>query len=267
MWNIRTPKEAKEIIEKQAGEEVARIKKEKGSDEFEPANLEEQALSLAGRDIYEKLVKGYTEKQWGRECRDLPSFIIKRLPLRFEYNNNYFNDPYQGIPEGGYTRIIEKMLEGIEVRLNSDFLEHRDEFKYEKLVFTGPIDAFFDHKLGYLEYRSVRFETEVLDVSDYQGNSVINYTDKETPFTRIIEHKHFEFGKQNKTIISREYSSEWEPGDEPYYPVNDEKNGSLYNRYMELAKECPNVIFGGRLGEYRYYDMDKVIEKALSYWK
>ncbi len=255
MWGIDTPEEAKQIIDNQKEGII------------DPSNLEEQCISMVGRDIYEKLVKGYTEKQWGRECRDLPSFIIKRLPLRFEYNNNYFNDPYQGIPEGGYTRIIEKMLEGIEVRLNSDFLEHRDEFKYEKLVFTGPIDAFFDHKLGYLEYRSVRFETEVLDVSDYQGNSVINYTDKETPFTRIIEHKHFEFGKQNKTIISREYSSEWKPGDEPYYPVNDEKNGSLYNRYMELAKECPNVIFGGRLGEYRYYDMDKVIEKALSYWK
>ncbi len=255
IWGVDTPEEAKKIIDSQ---------KQGITDPF---NLEEQCISMVGTDIYEKLVKGYTEKQWGRECKDLPSFIIKRLPLRFEYNNNYFNDPYQGIPEGGYTKIIEKILEGIEVRLNCDYLEHRNEFEYEHLVFTGPIDAFFDHNLGYLEYRSVRFETEVLHMSDYQGNSVINYTDKETPFTRIIEHKHFEFGKQNKTIISREYSSEWKPGDEPYYPVNDEKNGSLYNRYMELAKECPNVIFGGRLGEYRYYDMDKVIEKALSYWK
>ena len=255
MWGIDTSEEAKKIIDSQ---------KQGVTD---PSNLEEQCISMVGTDIYNKLVKGYTEKQWGRECKDLPSFIIKRLPLRFEYNNNYFNDPYQGIPEGGYTKIIENMLEGIEVRLNCDYLEHRDEFEYEHLVFTGPIDAFFDHKLGHLEYRSVRFETEVLDMSDYQGNSVINYTDKETPFTRIIEHKHFEFGKQKKTIISREYSSEWKPGDEPYYPVNDEKNSSLYNRYLDLSKEYPNVIFGGRLGEYKYYDMDKVIEKALSYWK
>lgn len=255
MWGIDTAEEAKMIIESQ---------KEGITD---PENLEEQCISMVGTDIYQKLVKGYTEKQWGRSCSDLPSFIIKRLPLRFEYDNNYFDDPYQGIPEGGYTAIIEKMLEGIEVRLNYDFLEHRSDIGYDHLVFTGPIDAFFDHELGYLEYRSVRFETDILDIPDFQGNSVINYTDRETPFTRIIEHKHFEYGTQPKTIVSKEFSSEWKIGDEPYYPLNDEKNNGLYHQYLELAQGFPKVIFGGRLGEYKYYDMDKVIEKALSYWK
>ena len=218
-----------------------------------------------GRDVYEKLVKGYTQKQWGRDCKDLPAFIIKRLPLRFTYDNNYFNDRYQGIPIGGYTKIVEKLLEGTEVRLGIDYLEHRNEYDSmaHKIVYTGMIDRFYDYSLGVLEYRSVRFETEKLDIENYQGNAVVNYTDAEVPYTRIIEHKHFEFGKQPVTIISREYSSEWKKGDEPYYPVNNEKNNALYEQYRELSKKDDRVIFGGRLGGYKYYDMDKVIAAAL----
>lgn len=255
MWGITTPAEAKDIIASQI--------KDLGISE--PHNLEEQALSLVGRDVYEKLVKGYTEKQWGRDCKDLPAFIIKRLPLRFTYDNNYFNDRYQGIPIGGYTAIIEKMLSKADVRLNTDYLEHREELDSlaDKVIYTGMIDRFYDYKLGVLEYRSVRFETEELETDNFQGNAVVNYTDREVPYTRIIEHKHFEFGKQPVTIISREYSSEWTKGDEPYYPVNDDKNGALYARYEELAKQESKVIFGGRLGSYRYYDMDKVISAAL----
>ena len=255
MWGITTPAEAKDIIASQI--------KDLGISE--PHNLEEQALSLVGRDVYEKLVKGYTEKQWGRDCKDLPAFIIKRLPLRFTYDNNYFNDRYQGIPIGGYTAIIEKMLSKADVRLNTDYLEHREELDSlaDKVIYTGMIDRFYDYKLGVLEYRSVRFETEELETDNFQGNAVVNYTDREVPYTRIIEHKHFEFGKQPVTIISREYSSEWTKGDEPYYPVNDDKNGALYAKYEELAKQESKVIFGGRLGSYRYYDMDKVIGAAL----
>lgn len=255
MWNIRTPKEAREIIEGQ----IADLHME------EPRNLEEQALSLVGRDVYEKLVKGYTEKQWGRDCKDLPAFIIRRLPLRFTYDNNYFNDRYQGIPMGGYTRIIEKLLEGAEVRTGVDYLKERETYECAagKIVFTGMIDEYYGYRLGALEYRSVRFETEVLDCDNYQGNAVVNYTDREVPYTRVIEHKHFEFGTQKKTVISREYSSEWKVGDEPYYPVNDEKNSVLYEKYASLAAGEDNVIFGGRLGAYRYYDMDKVIASAL----
>ena len=215
--------------------------------------------------MYEKLIKGYTEKQWGRECRDLPAFIIRRLPLRFTYDNNYFNDRFQGIPIGGYTRLVERLLEGIEVRLSTDYLEHRQELDglADRVVYTGMIDRFYNYSLGVLEYRSVRFETEELEVENYQGNAVVNYTDKEVPYTRIIEHKHFEFGKQPTTVISREYSSEWKKGDEPYYPINDEKNNGLYERYRQLAKKEERIIFGGRLGGYRYYDMDKVIAEAL----
>jgi UDP-galactopyranose mutase len=255
MWNIRTPKEAKEIIEKQ--------RKETGI--TDPQNLEEQALFLGGRDIYEKLIKGYTEKQWGRKCTELPAFIIKRLPFRFVYDNNYFNDRYQGIPVGGYTAIVEKMLEGTEVRTGIDFFEFRKENPEiaEKIIFTGMIDEYFGYQLGALEYRSVRFETEVLDCENYQGNAVVNYTEREVPYTRIIEHKHFEFGKQEKTVISREYSSEWSVGMEPYYPVNDEKNNALFEEYKKLAEKEENVIFGGRLGDYKYYDMDKVVAAAL----
>ena len=255
MWNIRTPQEAKEIIEKQ--------RKETGI--TEPQNLEEQALFLGGRDIYEKLIKGYTEKQWGRKCTELPAFIIKRLPFRFVYDNNYFNDRYQGIPVGGYTAIVEKMLEGTEVRTGIDFFEFRKENPEiaEKIIFTGMIDEYFGYQLGALEYRSVRFETEVLDCENYQGNAVVNYTEREVPYTRIIEHKHFEFGKQEKTVISREYSSEWSVGMEPYYPVNDEKNNALFEEYKKLAEKEENVIFGGRLGDYKYYDMDKVVAAAL----
>ena len=250
MWNIATPQEAKDIIASQIAE---------------PKNLEEQALSLVGKDVYEKLIKGYTEKQWGRDCKDLPSFIIKRLPLRFIYDNNYFNDRYQGIPIGGYTKIVEKMLDGIEVRLNTNYLDNREEFDAmaDKIVYTGMIDQFYDYKLGVLEYRSVRFETEELPMENYQGNAVVNYTEREVPYTRIIEHKHFEFGKQPTTIISREYSSEWKKGDEPYYPVNNDKNNALYQQYKELADKEHKVIFGGRLGGYKYYDMDKVIAAAL----
>ncbi len=255
MWGVRTPAEAKAIIAEQVAREAIE----------EPKNLEEQALKLVGRDIYEKLVKGYTEKQWGRSCTELPSFIIRRLPCRFIYDNNYFNDRYQGIPEGGYTQIVEKMLEGSEVRLGVDYFDFIKENPdiAGKTLYTGMIDEFFGYKLGILQYRSVRFETEVLDTDNYQGNAVVNYTEREVPYTRIIEHKHFEFGKQEKTVISREYSSEWKPGVDPYYPINDEKNGALYEEYRKLAETVPNVIFGGRLGEYKYYDMDKVIASAL----
>lgn len=256
MWGIKTPKEAREEIARQVAETGI----------TEPKNLEEQGLSLVGRDVFEKLVKGYTEKQWGRDCKDLPAFIIKRLPVRFTYDNNYFNDRYQGIPVGGYTKVVEKMLEGTEVLLNADFFEFRKKNPAiaEKIIFTGMIDEYFDYKLGALEYRSVRFETEVLDCDNYQGNAVVNYTEREVPYTRIIEHKHFEFGQQEKTVISREYSSEWTVGMEPYYPVNNEQNNQLFERYKELAAKEENVIFGGRLGDYKYYDMDKVTEAALN---
>ena len=255
MWGVVTPQEAAAKIEEQ--------KKQAGI--TEPKNLEEQAISLVGTDIYEKLVKGYTEKQWGRPCDQLPSFMIKRLPVRLTFDNNYFNALYQGIPMGGYTKMVANMLEGIEVRLNEDYLEKREEYNAlaEKVVYTGAIDAFFEYKLGALEYRSVRFETEVLDMPNFQGNAAVNYTDAETPWTRIIEHKWFEFGTQPKTVISREYSSEWKQGDEPYYPVNDEKNSKLYAEYRKLADQEKQVIFGGRLGEYKYYDMDAVIDSAL----
>lgn len=261
MWGVVTPQEAYEKIAEQ--------RKEISGD---PRNLEEQAISLVGRDIYEKLIKGYTEKQWGRDCRELPAFIIKRLPVRLTFDNNYFNALYQGIPVGGYTQMVEKMLDGIEVRLETDYLQQREELDAtaERVLFTGPIDAFYGYRLGNLEYRSVRFETEVLDMPNFQGNAAVNYTDRETPWTRIIEHKWFEFGKDEngnelpKTVISREYSSEWKPGDEPYYPVNDEKNSSLYAAYRALAEKEPKVIFGGRLGEYKYYDMDQVIASALT---
>lgn len=255
MWGVVTPEEAENKIKEQR--EAAGIK--------EPKNLEEQAISLVGTDIYEKLVKGYTMKQWGRPCDELPAFIIKRLPVRFTFDNNYFNALYQGIPTGGYTKLIENMLDGVEVRLGCDYLENKEKLYAlaDKVVYTGAIDAYFGFKYGALEYRSVRFETEVLDKPNYQGNAVVNYTDGETPFTRIIEHKFFEFGTQPKTVISREYSSEWKPGDEPYYPVNDEKNGALYAKYKELAASESKVIFGGRLGEYKYYDMDAVILSAL----
>lgn len=255
MWNIKTPSEAKAIIEKQIEE----------LNITEPQNLEEQALSLVGTDVYEKLIKGYTEKQWGRDCKELPAFIIKRLPLRFTYDNNYFNDRYQGIPIGGYTKIVEKMLEGSDVLLDTDYFEFikDNEGIADKVLFTGMIDEYYDFCYGHLEYRTVRFETEVLDCDNYQGNAVVNYTDREVPYTRIIEHKHFEFGKQEKTIISREYSTEWEPGMEPYYPVNNERNNDLFEKYKALADKEERVIFGGRLGNYKYYDMDKVIIAAL----
>lgn len=259
MWGVRTPKEALEKIEEQ--------RREAGIEE--PKNLEEQAISLVGMDIYEKLIKGYTKKQWGRDCKDLPAFIIKRLPVRFTYDNNYFNAIYQGIPIGGYTKMVENILAGIEVKLGVDFLEDKEywESQAKKVVYTGAIDKYFDYQLGTLEYRSVRFETEVLDIANYQGNAVINYTDEETPYTRIIEHKHFEFGTGEKTVISKEYSKEWSVEDEPYYPVNDEKNSDLYKEYRKLAESKENIIFGGRLGEYRYYDMDAVIARVLSVLK
>ena len=274
MWGVVTPQEAAAKIEEQKKDYIAKKLQERGlpvDAPFEPQNLEEQAISLIGTDIYEKLIKGYTEKQWGRPCTELPSFIIKRLPVRLTFDNNYFNALYQGIPIGGYTKMVEKMLEGIEVRLNEDYLKDRENWNHlaEKVIFTGPIDAYYDYRLGTLEYRSVRFETELLDIPNFQGNAAVNYTDRETPWTRIIEHKWFEFGKDAdgndlpKTVISREYSSEWKPGDEPYYPVNDEKNGALYQRYKKLADKESKVIFGGRLGEYKYYDMDKTIEVAL----
>ena len=261
MWGVVTPEEAEKKINEQRREITG-----------EPTNLEEQAISLVGRDIYEKLIKGYTEKQWGRECKDLPSFIIKRLPVRLTFDNNYFNALYQGIPVGGYTKLVANMLDGIEVRLGVDYLENKSEFDAmaDKIVYTGAIDAYFDYQLGNLEYRSVRFENEILDMPNFQGNAAVNYTDAETPWTRIIEHKWFEFGKDDegndipKTVISREYSSEWKPGDEPYYPVNDEKNSALYEKYKELAAKEEKVIFGGRLGEYKYYDMDAVIASALA---
>ncbi len=255
MWGIKTPREAKDIIAGQIADLGI----------VQPKNLEEQALSLAGRDVYEKLVKGYTEKQWGRDCKELPAFIIKRLPLRFVYDNNYFNDPFQGIPVGGYTSIVEKMLEGSEVLLGTDYFAYREEHPQvaEKVVYTGMLDQYFDYQLGVLEYRSVRFEEEKLDTDNYQGNAVVNYTEREVPYTRIIEHKHFEFGTQPVTVISKEYPSEWKKGDEPYYPVNDEKNEALAAEYRAMAEREENVIFGGRLGAYRYYDMDKVVEASL----
>ena len=259
MWGVITPAEAQAEIERQrAAHYVA-----------EPKNLEEQAINLVGTDIYEKLVKHYTEKQWGRPCTELPAFIIKRLPVRFIYDNNYFNALYQGIPVGGYTAMVEKMLEGAEVKLGVDYLADKAAWDAvaDKVVYTGPIDAYFGYKLGALAYRSVRFETETLDMENYQGNAVVNYTDADTPYTRIIEHKHFEFGAQPKTVISREYSAEWKVGDEPYYPVNDEANGALYQQYKALAEGEEKVLFGGRLGEYKYYDMDRVIEAALAAWK
>lgn len=256
MWGVITPAQAQAKIEEQRA--AAGI--------TEPTNLEEQAISLVGTDIYEKLINGYTQKQWGRPCKELPSFIIKRLPVRFTYDNNYFNSLYQGIPVGGYTAMVEKMLAGTEVRLGCEYLHEKEKWDAmaDTVVYTGPIDAYFDYKLGVLEYRSVRFETETLDMENYQGNAVVNYTDAETPYTRIIEHKHFEFGTQPKTVISREYSAEWNKGDEPYYPVNDDRNDALYAQYKALAEAEKNVIFGGRLGEYKYYDMDKVIEAALA---
>lgn len=275
MWGVVTPAEAKAKIEEQRAEgEKARTNPDGSINP--PSNLEEQAISLVGKDIYEKLIKGYTKKQWGRECKDLPAFIIKRLPVRLTFDNNYFNALYQGIPMGGYTQMVANMLEGIEVRLNLDYLDEATkksllaELKEDgKVVYTGPIDAYFNYKLGTLEYRSVRFENETLDIPNFQGNAAVNYTDSETPWTRIIEHKWFEFGKDEegndlpKTIISREYSSEWKPGDEPYYPVNDAKNSKLYEDYKALAAKEDKVIFGGRLGEYKYYDMDAVVASAL----
>ena len=261
MWGVVTPEEAAEKIEEQKSEITG-----------EPRNLEEQAISLVGRDIYEKLVKGYTEKQWGRDCKELPAFIIKRLPVRLTFDNNYFNALYQGIPVGGYTKMVENMLDGIEVRLNVDFLKAREKYEAlaDRIIYTGAIDAYFDYALGNLEYRSVRFENEVLDIPNFQGNAAVNYTDRETPWTRIIEHKWFEFGKDEagndlpKTVISKEYSSEWKPGDEPYYPVNDEKNNKLYQEYKKMSEKEEKVIFGGRLGEYKYYDMDVTIRSALN---
>lgn len=261
MWGVVTPDEAKAKIEEQKKEITG-----------EPENLEQQAISLVGRDIYEKLIKGYTEKQWGRDCSQLPAFIIKRLPVRFTFDNNYFNALYQGIPVGGYTKMVANMLDGIEVRLGVDYLENKAELDSlaDKVLYTGAIDAYFGYKLGNLEYRSVRFENELLDIENFQGNAAVNYTDRETPWTRIIEHKWFEFGKDEngndlpKTVISREYSSEWKPGDEPYYPVNDKKNSELYQKYRKLADKEEKVIFGGRLGEYKYYDMDAVIDSALN---
>ena len=255
MWGIRTPKEARQMIERQVAELGI----------TEPQNLEEQALSLVGTDVYTKLIKGYTEKQWGRECRELPAFIIRRLPCRFTYDNNYFNDRWQGIPIGGYTQMVEKMLEGADVLLQTDYFDlirEQPEIAHT-VVYTGCIDEFFGYRLGALKYRSVRFETEELPEENYQGNAVVNYTDREVPYTRVIEHKHFEFGKQPTTVISREYSAEWKPGLEPYYPVNDAENSALYAQYQQLAAQQENVIFGGRLGQYRYYDMDKVIRAAM----
>lgn len=260
MWGVRTPEEAKAKIRSQIEDlHIAN-----------PGNVEEQALSLAGKDVYEKLIKGYTEKQWGRPCTELPAFIIKRVPLRFTYDNNYFNDLYQGIPNGGYTAIVERLLEGIEVRTGIEYKSfrrecaQRSEITYDKVLYTGMIDEYFDYELGALEYRSLRFEQEELsDCDNYQGNAVVNYTEREVPYTRIIEHKHFEFGTQKGTVITREYPAKWQPGDEPYYPVNDERNDKLYKKYGELALQEKNVLFGGRLGQYKYYDMDKVIAAAL----
>lgn len=260
MWGIRTPQQAKEIIEKQRSE----IK-------GEPKNLEEQAIALVGRDIYEKLVKGYTEKQWGRDCKELPAFIIKRLPVRFTYDNNYFNDRYQGIPIGGYNKLIEALLDGADILLNTDFLTEKEKWESmaDKVIYTGAIDEYFDYCYGKLEYRTVRFETEILNTDNYQGVAVVNYTDRETPFTRVIEHKHFEYGNQYgdlpKTVISREYSTDWKEGMEPYYPVNDTKNQALYEKYKALGSQ--KIVFGGRLGAYKYYDMDKVVLAAMQMWE
>lgn len=258
MWGVHTPAQAKEIIQRQIEESGIRV----------PHNLEEQAISLAGRDVYEKLIKGYTEKQWGRSCKELPAFIIKRVPLRFVYDNNYFNDPYQGIPQGGYTMIVEKLLEGIPVLLNTEyrrFMAQAGEDTFSKVLYTGMIDAFYDYRFGALEYRSLRFEEEILtDCDNFQGNAVVNYTEREIPYTRIIEHKHFEFGKGEGTVITREYPAVWEKGIEPYYPINNDKNNMLYQKYKELADREGNVIFGGRLGQYQYLDMDKVIRSALN---
>jgi len=255
MWGVFTPEEAKAKIEQQ---------RSKITDT--PSNLEEQAISLVGEDIYQKLIKGYTEKQWGRDCKDLPPFIIKRLPVRFTYDNNYFNDRYQGIPIGGYNVIIDKLLEGVDLLLNTDFNVDRETYRglADQVIYTGTIDSYFDYCFGKLEYRSLRFETELLEEENHQGVAVVNYTDRETPYTRIIEHKHFEFGTQPKTVITKEYSTDWVEGMEPYYPVNDQQNQSLYSRYVELAEREQGVLFGGRLAEYKYYDMDKVIESALS---
>lgn len=259
LWGVRTPEEAKSVLERQVAE--AGI--------TEPTNLEEQALKLVGRDIYEKLIRGYTAKQWGRDCRELPAFIIRRLPVRFTYDNNYFNHPYQGVPKSGYTAMVERMLSGIEVRLNTDFLKKREQFESQakQVVFTGPIDAYYDYCYGALEYRSLRFETEVLDTDNYQGVAGMNYTEASVPYTRIVEHKHFQFGagSQTKTVITREYPVAWEPGVEPYYPINDERNNTLYEQYRRLAKQEKNVIFLGRLGQYRYFDMDQVIENVLEW--
>ena len=270
MFNLITPQDIEKKLEEERKEGLAKLKGR------EPSNLEEQAISLVGTTVYEKLIKGYTEKQWGMPCTELPTFIIKRLPVRMIYDNNYFNDKYQGIPIGGYTQIIEKMLDGIDVKLNYDFFDHKEELENiaEKILFTGPIDKYYDYKFGQLEYRSVRFETEELDMDNYQGNAVVNYTAKDVPYTRIIEHKHFEQGKQlgnevtegpsvGKTIISKEYSDKWDSSKEPYYPINNNKNNELYSKYEELAKEDKKVIFGGRLGQYKYFDMDKVIVEAL----
>ena len=255
LWGVVTPEQAKKEIEKQIRE----------SDITEPENLEEQAISLVGKDIYEKLVKGYTEKQWGRKAAELPAFIIKRLPVRYTYDNNYFNDRYQGIPEKGYNVIFDKLLEGIDVKLDTDFFENREELmkKAEKIVFTGMIDQFFEYRYGVLEYRSLKFENEMHETDNYQGNAVVNYCEREIPYTRIIEHKHFEFGKQPKTVITKEYPKEWKEGDEPYYPVNDEKNNEIFRKYKKLAENEKNVIFGGRLADYKYYDMCNIIEKVL----
>lgn len=259
MWGVRTPQQAKAKIEEQRQEMAGR----------EPQNLEEQAISLVGRDIYEILIKDYTEKQWGRKCTELPAFIIRRLPVRLTFDNNYFSDPYQGIPIGGYNVMTEKLLEGIEVRLDTDFMKHRQELEAlaEKVVYSGAIDEYFDYQLGKLEWRTLRFEHERLEIADYQGNAVMNFTDSETPYTRIIEHKHFEFGQQSHTVISREYSSEWAEGAEPFYTVNDERNNQLAEQYRKMGDNTPNVIFGGRLAEYRYYDMDQVMDRAMALWE
>jgi UDP-galactopyranose mutase len=259
LWGVKTPEEAKTKIEEQR----------KAAEVTVPKNLEEQAISFVGKDIYETLIKGYTEKQWGRKCMELPAFIIKRLPVRFTFDNNYYNDIYQGIPIGGYNKLINGLLADIEIKLNADFFENREYFESiaDKIVFTGKIDEFYNYRFGKLDYRTVKFETEILNCENYQGNAVINYTDHEIPYTRIIEHKHFEFGKQSKTVISKEYSSEWIDGSEPFYPVNDERNNSLYLQYKELTNKESNVIFGGRLAEYKYYDMDKIIEQVLYFFK
>lgn len=263
LWGVNTPAEAEAKINEQKAEAV------KALGGREPQNLEEQALTLIGRDIFEKLIKGYTEKQWGRKCSELPAFIIKRLPFRLTFDNNYFRDKYQGIPEGGYNKLIDAMLEGIEVRLSTDFCKHRAELEAiaDRIVYTGPIDEFYDYRYGKLEYRTVRFDTQTLDQQSFQGNAVVNYTDAETPYTRIIEHKYFEFGTQPKTVISYEYPSEWSEGAEPYYPINNERNNSLYLQYKALADKEEKYIFGGRLAEYKYYDMHQVVEQVIEYWK